>query len=126
MRELVSSKTLEPTRTVSRGIRLESIQRQMKTHERHPRRLKRIQENNTPQSVETLQEDRPRSPDLEGSWKTSIRIEDFFDASAYHEDSILPGPSDRKPVHANVAILLESVAFTIFLAAASCKSRVLL
>jgi hypothetical protein len=98
----------------------------MKTHERHPRRLKRIQENSTPQSVEDLQDDRPQSPELEGFWKTSIRIEDFFDAPAYHKDSILPESSDRKPVHASVAILLESVAFTVFLAAASCKSQALL
>ncbi|EEU42046.1 uncharacterized protein NECHADRAFT_50738, partial [Fusarium vanettenii 77-13-4] len=90
IRELVSYKNLEPTRTVSRGIRLESIQRQMKTHERHPRRLKRIEENSTPQN-----------------------------------DSILPESSDAKPVHANVAILLESVAFTIFLAAASSTQHTL-
>ncbi|KAI8656780.1 C2H2-type domain-containing protein [Fusarium sp. Ph1] len=125
IRELVSCKTLEPTRSVSRGIRLESIQRQMKTHERHPRRLKRIQENSTPQSVEDLQDDRPQSPELEGFWKTSIRIEDFFDAPAYHKDSILPESSDRKPVHASVAILLESVAFTVFLAAASSTQHTL-
>ncbi|KAL2670758.1 hypothetical protein Neosp_014560 [[Neocosmospora] mangrovei] len=126
IRELVSCKNLEPTRAVSRGIRLESIQRQMKTHERHTRRLKRIEENNIPQSVEDLQDGQPPSPGLEPFWKGKpIRISDFFDEPTYHKDSILPESSDAKPVHANVAILLESVAFTIFLAAASSTQHTL-
>ncbi|KAJ4317900.1 hypothetical protein N0V84_007107 [Fusarium piperis] len=119
IKELVSCDNLEPTRIVSCGIRLESIQRQMKTHERHPRRLKRIKENSTLQGIEDLQDGRPPSPDLEGVWRKSIRMEDFFDEPTYHKDTIMPETSDGKPINAKVALLLESVAFTIFLAAAS-------
>ncbi|RSM19040.1 hypothetical protein CDV31_002171 [Fusarium ambrosium] len=125
IRELVSCETWKPTRIVSCGLRLESIQRQMKTHERHPRRLKQIKENSTPLSVEELQDGWPLSPELEESWGNSICIEDFFDAPAYHRDQVMSEPSDGKSVDAKVATLLESVAFTIFIAAASSTQHTL-